>query len=157
MDLNDTPEQASYRERGAGLARGTTRLTRRRAAGSSEDKEYIDSRRAWQRKLAEAGLAGVTWPKEYGGQGRGPIEQVTVNQEIWRRPEVPGILDVIGLGMLGPCLIAHGIRGAEEPLPRPDAPRRRGLVPAVLGARRGLRPGGGADARAAGTRTAAGR
>jgi alkylation response protein AidB-like acyl-CoA dehydrogenase len=37
----------------------------------------------------------------------GPIEQVTVNQEI-SRAEVPGILDVIGIGMLGPCLIAHG-------------------------------------------------
>ena len=37
---------------------------------------------AWQRKLAEAGLAGVTWPKEFGGRGLGPIEQVTVNQEI---------------------------------------------------------------------------
>jgi alkylation response protein AidB-like acyl-CoA dehydrogenase len=49
----------------------------------------------------------VTWPEEFGGRGLGPIEQVTVNQEI-SRAEVPGILDVIGLGMLGPCLIAHG-------------------------------------------------
>jgi alkylation response protein AidB-like acyl-CoA dehydrogenase len=32
---------------------------------------------------------------------------VTVNQEI-SRAQVPGILDVIGIGMLGPCLIAHG-------------------------------------------------
>ena len=32
---------------------------------------------------------------------------MTVNQEI-SRAEVPGILDVIGIGMLGPCLIAHG-------------------------------------------------
>ncbi len=42
-----------------------------------------------------------------GGRGLGPIEQVTVNQEI-SRAQVPGILDVIGIGMLGPCLIAHG-------------------------------------------------
>jgi alkylation response protein AidB-like acyl-CoA dehydrogenase len=49
----------------------------------------------------------VTWPREYGGQGMGPIEQVTVNQEI-SKAGVPGILDVIGIGMLGPCLIAHG-------------------------------------------------
>ena len=32
---------------------------------------------------------------------------MTVNQEI-SRAQVPGILDVIGIGMLGPCLIAHG-------------------------------------------------
>ena len=49
----------------------------------------------------------MTWPSEFGGRGQGPIEQVTVNQEI-QRAQVPGILDVIGIGMLGPCLIAHG-------------------------------------------------
>lgn len=106
MDLNDTPEQATYREEvRAWLEANKAQAPPR--SGSSEDTEYIDSRRAWQRKLAEAGLAGVTWPREYGGQGKGPIEQVTVNQEI-SKVGVPGILDVIGIGMLGPCLIAHG-------------------------------------------------
>ena len=60
-----------------------------------------------QRKLAEGGLAGATWPKELGGQGLGPIEQVIISQEIGRAG-VPGILDVIGVGMLGPTIIAHG-------------------------------------------------
>ncbi len=46
-------------------------------------------------------------PKEYGGQGRGPIEQVICNQEI-ARAKVPSILDAIGVGMLGPTIIAHG-------------------------------------------------
>jgi alkylation response protein AidB-like acyl-CoA dehydrogenase len=106
VDLNDTPEQATYRaEVRAWLDANKADAPPR--SGSSEDAAYIDSRRAWQRKLAEAGLAGVTWPHEFGGQGRGPIEQVTVNQEI-AKAEVPGILDVIGLGMLGPCIIAHG-------------------------------------------------
>ena len=64
-------------------------------------------RRAWQRKLAEGGLAAVTWPADYGGQGLGPLNQVVVNQEIGRAG-VPGIFDVIGVGMLGPTIIAHG-------------------------------------------------
>ena len=106
MDLNDTPEQAEYREKvrswlDAHKAQAPPR------SGSSEDSKYIEARRAWQRELAEAGLAGMTWPREYGGQGLGPIEQVIVNQEI-SRAQVPGILDVIGIGMLGPCIIAHG-------------------------------------------------
>ena len=106
MDLNDTPEQASFRaEVRSWLEQHAAQAPPR--SGSYEDSEYVNSRRAWQRKLAEAGLAGVTWPREYGGQGRGPIEQVTVNQEI-ARAEAPGSLDVIGIGMLGPCLIAHG-------------------------------------------------
>jgi alkylation response protein AidB-like acyl-CoA dehydrogenase len=109
VDLNDTPEQAAYREKvrtwleqhkaDAPEARSTR--------AGAEDAGYLQARRAWQGKLAEGGLAGVTWPQEFGGQGLGPIEQVIVNQELGRAG-VPGILDVIGLGMLGPCLIAHG-------------------------------------------------
>jgi alkylation response protein AidB-like acyl-CoA dehydrogenase len=106
VDLNDTPAQAEYRDEVRGwLAEHTHEAPA--ASGSSEDTAYIASRRAWQRKLAEAGLAGATWPAEFGGRGLGPIEQVTVNQEL-SRAGVPGILDVIGIGMMGPCLIAHG-------------------------------------------------
>ncbi len=106
VDLNDTPEQAAFRTRVRDW------LTENKAgapsaAGAPESTAYIDGRRAWQDKLAEAGYAGLTWPKEFGGQGLGPIEQVIVNQEI-AAAHVPGILDVIGIGMLGPCLIAHG-------------------------------------------------
>ena len=106
MDLNDTPEQAKHRaEARAWLEENKQQAPQR--SGSYEDEDYIDSRRAWQGRLAKAGLAAVTWPEEFGGRGLGPIEQVTVNQEI-SRARVPGILDVIGIGMLGPCLIAHG-------------------------------------------------
>jgi alkylation response protein AidB-like acyl-CoA dehydrogenase len=109
VDLDDTPEQAAHRARvrawleehkaEAPVLRGPDALT--------DEDEIVAARRAWQGKLAEAGLAGVTWPKEYGGQGLGPIEQVICNQEI-ARAGVPGILDAIGVGMLGPTLIAHG-------------------------------------------------
>jgi alkylation response protein AidB-like acyl-CoA dehydrogenase len=106
VDLNDTPQQAEYREK----VRNWLEAHKGEApprSGSSEDDAYINSRRAWQRELAEAGLAGVTWPKEYGGQGLGPIDQVIVNQEL-SKAQVAGILDVIGIGMLGPTIIAHG-------------------------------------------------
>jgi alkylation response protein AidB-like acyl-CoA dehydrogenase len=109
VDLNDTPDQARYRERvRAWLAdhRDEAPETRSTRAGAQEDA-YVDARRRWQGRLAEAGLAGVTWPREYGGQGLGPIEQVIVNQEIGRTG-VPNILDVIGVGMLGPTIMAHG-------------------------------------------------
>jgi alkylation response protein AidB-like acyl-CoA dehydrogenase len=106
VDLNDTPEQAAYRkEVREWLERNKAQAPP--SSGSYEDNAYVDARRAWQRRLAEAGLAGVSWPSEFGGRGLGPIEQVTVNQEI-SRAQVPGILDVIGIGMLGPGIIAHG-------------------------------------------------
>jgi alkylation response protein AidB-like acyl-CoA dehydrogenase len=106
LDLDDTPEQAEFRAEARVWLEGHRSEAPSRS-GSHEDPEWISARREWQRKLAEAGLAGVTWPQEFGGRGLGPIEQVTANQEI-SRAGVPGILDVIGIGMLGPCLIAHG-------------------------------------------------
>ena len=109
MDLDDTPEQAAHRAKvrawleqhrdQAPVLRGTDAL--------QDEDEIVAARRAWQAELAEGGLAGVTWPTEYGGQGLGPIEQVIANQEI-SRAGVPGILDAIGVGMLGPTIIAHG-------------------------------------------------
>ncbi len=120
MDLNDTPEQAEYRT----TVRAWLEAHRAEApvlsgpdAITNED-EIVVVRRAWQRKLAEAGLAGVSWPEEYGGRGLGPLHQVIVNQEI-SRAGVPGILDVIGVGMLGPTIIAHG---SEEQKQRYLAP-----------------------------------
>jgi alkylation response protein AidB-like acyl-CoA dehydrogenase len=106
VDLSDSPEQAAYREKvrewvDAHAAKAPP------ASGSSEDEAYITARRRWQGRLAEAGLAGVTWPTEYGGQALGPIEHVIVGQEL-ARARVPGILDTIGVGMLGPTIIGHG-------------------------------------------------
>ncbi len=111
MDLDDTPEQAAYRAQVRSWleehASEAPAVQTRAAEGEREEAGYIAARRVWQGKLAEGGLAGVTWPKEYGGQGLGPIEQVVCNQEIGRA-KVPGILDAIGIGMLGPTIIAHG-------------------------------------------------
>jgi alkylation response protein AidB-like acyl-CoA dehydrogenase len=109
LDLDDTPEQAAYRTRvRAWLADHAHQAPVLEGPGAlREERAIVAARRAWQGRLAEAGLAGVTWPREYGGQGLGPIEQVVVNQEI-ARARVPGILDAIGVGMLGPTIIAHG-------------------------------------------------
>ncbi|MGI8922168.1 MAG: acyl-CoA dehydrogenase family protein [Solirubrobacteraceae bacterium] len=106
MDLSDTPEQAEYRAK----VRSWLEDNKSQAptvVGDRIEPEVVDARRAWQRKLAEGELVGITWPTEYGGQGLGPLEQVIANQEIGRAG-VPGIFDIIGVGMLGPTIIAHG-------------------------------------------------
>jgi alkylation response protein AidB-like acyl-CoA dehydrogenase len=109
VDLDDTPEQAAYRAQvRSWLEEHSPEAPVLKGPGALKDEnEIIKARRAWQGKLAEGGLAGVTWPKEYGGQGLGPIEQVLANQELVRAG-VPGILDGIGVGMLGPTIIANG-------------------------------------------------
>jgi alkylation response protein AidB-like acyl-CoA dehydrogenase len=109
VDLNDSPEQAQHRERvRAWLEEHKHEAPVLDGPGALTDPdEILAARRSWQGKLAEGGLAGVTWPRDFGGQGLGPIEQVITQQEI-SRARVPGILDVIGVGMLGPTIIAHG-------------------------------------------------
>ena len=156
MDLNDTPEQAQYREKvrswleehksEAPVLEGPDALT--------EEDEIVAARRVWQRKLAEGGLAGATWPKEFGGQGLGPIEQVIISQEIAQRRRAR---DPRRHRRRHARADDHRPRHrrAEAALPRADAPRRRGVVPALLRARRGLGPRGHPVARQAG-RTAAG-
>jgi alkylation response protein AidB-like acyl-CoA dehydrogenase len=106
VDLNDTPEQAAFRtEVRAWLEQNASHAPATRGRGDEE--KAVAAHRAWQRRLAEAGYVGVTWPAEHGGQGKGPLQQVVINQEI-ARAGVPGILDAIGVGMLGPTIIAHG-------------------------------------------------
>jgi alkylation response protein AidB-like acyl-CoA dehydrogenase len=114
MHLDDTPEQAAYRAQvRAWLSDHAHEAPRPGPDGQRDPAAW----RAWQRKLAEAGLVGVTWPAEYGGQGMGPIEQVIVSQEL-DRARAPGPMGVIGLGMCGPALIYHGTDAQREHLPR---------------------------------------
>src|SRR5918995_41962 len=111
MDLNDTPELAEYRAKvRSWLDEHASEAPQRRGR---EDIESVAAHREWQGKLAGAGLAAVTWPAEYGGQGLGPLHQVVINQEI-SRAGVPGLFDVIGVGMLGPTLIAHGTEEQKQ-------------------------------------------
>src|SRR3989441_12527414 len=53
-----------------------------RANGSLAEgqKSFIQSRRAWQKKLYDAGYVGITWPEEYGGGGGGVKGEVPFNE-----------------------------------------------------------------------------
>src|SRR4051794_34669693 len=105
MDLKDTPEQAEYRARVRAWLEEHRSESPPPAAGLHADD--VRPYRAWQRKLADAGLVGVTWPQEYGGAGMGPAEAMIVNSEI-ARAECAGIVDHIAIGELGPTVIAYG-------------------------------------------------
>mgnify|MGYP000057602599 CR=1 FL=1 len=110
MDLNDTPDQAEYRA----TVRAWIEANKSKAPTHlGDDDESVAAHRAWQRELAGGKLVGITWPQEFGGGGRGPLEMVIANQEI-SRAEIPGIFDVIGVGMLGPTIIAHGSEAQKE-------------------------------------------
>lgn len=64
-------------------------------------------RRVWQKKMYDAGWAGIHWPKTYGGRGATLIEQAIFSQEI-ARAQAPDMANELGLMIVGPTLMAHG-------------------------------------------------
>ena len=81
--------------------------------GDVDMQTFIDRRRGWQRRMFEAGYVGITWPKEFGGQGRSFMDQLIFNDEMILA-HAPEPINVIGLGMGGPVVIAHGTDEQKE-------------------------------------------
>lgn len=62
----------------------------------------------WQRKLHDAGLAGLAWPAAFGGRGLSSNQQLVYLEE-YARAGAPYIgLNFVGLMHAGPTLIAEG-------------------------------------------------
>ena len=85
MDFRFTEEQMQFRQEIRSWLKEV--LPRFRVgkdfAGKSEVEEE-DTRysRAFSRELGKKGWIGLAWPKEYGGQGLGYIEQMIFNEEM---------------------------------------------------------------------------
>ncbi len=61
----------------------------------------------WQRRLYDAGYAGINWPKEYGGRGATPAEHLIFLEET-ERARAPYVgHNFVGLLHAGPTLIAE--------------------------------------------------
>jgi alkylation response protein AidB-like acyl-CoA dehydrogenase len=69
--------------------------------------ETLDEKKAWHRKLYEAGYLGMGWPKEYGGREARPMEQAIVGEEMVRA-KAPSPVNGLGISIVGPTLIHHG-------------------------------------------------
>jgi len=67
----------------------------------------FEFRVAWQKRLHEAGYAGVSWPEQFGGRGATLIEQAIYGEEM-ARAKAPETANLLGLVMGGPVVIAHG-------------------------------------------------
>jgi alkylation response protein AidB-like acyl-CoA dehydrogenase len=75
-------------------------------AAPADFDERIEWLRDWQRRLHEAGLVNVAWPKEHGGRGASLGEQMVVDEEL-ARAGAPELIGVVGLGVVGPSIVAH--------------------------------------------------
>jgi alkylation response protein AidB-like acyl-CoA dehydrogenase len=84
---------------------------------ADEDAQYARARE-WQRKLADAGWAGVHWPTEYGGRGATLTESAIFFEELGRaRAPLPA--NVLGLLLAGPTIMVWGTDAQKERLLNP--------------------------------------
>ena len=130
--MSDAHPRASGRHAGRGRRSGPRRAWLEANApkkGSADDfsagidtDEYVKRAKEWQGKLAAAGWACITWPKEYGGRGGTPSEAQIFAQEQARTGASTGTFTV-GIGMAGPTIIAHGT----------DEQKQRWLPPLLRG------------------------
>jgi len=106
VDLRDTPEQAEFRAKLRAWVDANLPEDKRGGRGGAQrfDDPFM---REWSKALYEAGYAGLTWPKEYGGEGAPYSHQAILYEEL-AAAQAPPHVGVIGLGMAGPTIIAHG-------------------------------------------------
>ena len=111
MDFNDTPEEAAFRAEARTWLEANAELRGpdddAPIMGENLSDENVAAAQAWQKKKADAGWACITWPKEYGGRGATPMENVIWNEE-QAKFKTPGDIFSIGIGMCGPTVMAHG-------------------------------------------------
>jgi alkylation response protein AidB-like acyl-CoA dehydrogenase len=108
MDLTLTPEEEALRDE----VRAWLKENHPGPEPEGEEAKF-EFRRDWQRKMHDAGWAGISWPKEYGGRGATLIEQAIFSEEM-ARATAPSPANVLGLVMGGPVVIAHGSVDQKE-------------------------------------------
>jgi alkylation response protein AidB-like acyl-CoA dehydrogenase len=109
VHLEYTPEQQQLRaEMRATLERV---MTPERIAAIGDNIEGGPAVRDTVRALAQAGLLGVGWPKEYGGRGFSAIEQFIFSDEA-RRVGAP--IPLVTLNTVGPTLMQEGTKEQKQ-------------------------------------------
>ena len=131
MDFDDTPEEALFR---AEVKTWLSQHAKPRGdtdgpAGPSNDPDpaadarHVAACKQWQLALYEGGWAGITWPEAYGGRGGTSMQQSIFNQEQSRFDVSVGAF-AVGIGMVGPTLIAWGTDEQKQAHLDATSPRR---------------------------------
>jgi alkylation response protein AidB-like acyl-CoA dehydrogenase len=117
MDFSLTPEQETFRQTvRAWLKANIPREWKHVGSSEIPRADAYELLRRWQRSLHEAGFIGLTWPKEYGGRGLTFMEELILAEEM-ALAKAPPILNVLGVGMAGPTIIAYGTEEQKRRYP----------------------------------------
>jgi len=117
VDFTLTPDQQAFRERVRSWLKANVPPEWKVLATTEVPRaEAYEIIRRWQGKLYEGGFIGITWPKEYGGQGLTFIEEMILHEEMALQ-KAPPILNILGVGMAGPTIIAYGTEEQKKRYP----------------------------------------
>jgi alkylation response protein AidB-like acyl-CoA dehydrogenase len=75
--------------------------------GAIVPAEVVDEARAWQRRIFDAGYAGIHWPEEHGGRGLTPAHNAAWIAACTEHA-VPAFLNMVGHVLAANALIVHG-------------------------------------------------
>src|SRR5256714_6538905 len=123
MDFADSAEHAEFRREfrqwlDANLT-DDLRVEDAQDQRIAPDREILQKRIAWQKKMHAAGWVGLSWPKEYGGRGASLMQQGIYDEEDFR-PRAPILPRARGLGLLGPTPIPLGSEEQKKHHPPPS-------------------------------------
>jgi alkylation response protein AidB-like acyl-CoA dehydrogenase len=82
---------------------------------SGRDDATFELLRTWNRTMADAGWAAVSWPREYGGRGATVLEQLVYTEET-TRARAPLPLNVIGMNNIAPAIMQYGTESQKVTL-----------------------------------------
>ena len=111
MDFRLTDEQTRFRDDLRAFLNSEVPLDKEEIFGVEPETDYPFAREI-SKKLAHKGWLTIGWPKEYGGGGKGQIEQAILSEEIGYR-RVPRAGNT-GIGIVGPALMKFGSREQKE-------------------------------------------
>ena len=94
---------------------GEDRITYFGDDSPAESAAKVQAAKDWQRTRFEAGFGWITGPSAFGGRELSSVHDL-VYDTVEREYEVPdtGLLSLIGLGMIGPTLLAHATDAVKE-------------------------------------------
>jgi alkylation response protein AidB-like acyl-CoA dehydrogenase len=103
MDFRFTPEQEAFRQD----IRAFLKQECPEPPAIPEDGWIIGFDKAFSQKLGARGWIGLTWPREYGGQGQGYLDRLILTEELLRHG-APVAAHWIGDRQMGPSILRYG-------------------------------------------------
>ena len=109
MDFRFTPDQESFRQD----IKTFLKQALQDPPDIPEDGWIVGFDKGFSKQVAERGWIGLTWPKEYGGQGKSYLDRLILTEEFLRQG-APVAAHWLGDRQMGPSILRYGTDQQKE-------------------------------------------